>query len=373
MPWAAAAAAATAMAMAHDNLNRTATEVQIRADAAERAIEALRPRRLVETEVFRRDDAMSSVFRWWVPALGVDGQYAYRELDPGPPPEVFDRVATERVARLLHGFEVAGLLREEMRDCMIRVAARVSAEIMRSSIETWRAARAPARVAIGPSLVTIDHALLQPNDAWRTHEFAARPEAVRFIPYGGGGAGGAGDWRGNPGEGGGGTFAIAPDERARVRIEDVSGLVDLVYGVHAFRPEALTHMLYGDFDTTARKPRRGSPERKALDLLVRHLSPVQRQQFDSDGSFPVLVTRGEHAGRKFTIKSHHSFNVYGSRGDSYCARPVIECPLYDQLLTQKLMLEHAPDQFFSVANVHGAIPRRPRSWNIPSFLGPSFG
>ncbi len=88
-------------------------------------------------------------------------------------------------------------------------------------------------------------------------------------------------------------------------------------------------------------------EVRARELLLRILSPAQREEFQSHGYFAVDV-----AGRgRFCILPSTMFNViHMETGDSYCALPRAEVPLSDLMLSQKLLLENDPGQFFSVAN-----------------------
>jgi hypothetical protein len=77
------------------------------------------------------------------------------------------------------------------------------------------------------------------------------------------------------------------------------------------------------------------------------LSPDQRAHYESHGSFMVDVPgRGT-----FCILPRTAFNVVqlGS-GDAYCCICETPVPLPDLMLAQKLMLELAPEGFFSIAN-----------------------
>ncbi|HMK23517.1 MAG TPA: hypothetical protein VK466_14370 [Terriglobales bacterium] len=103
---------------------------------------------------------------------------------------------------------------------------------------------------------------------------------------------------------------------------------------------------------------RMAAEVRARKLLLRTLSPVQREEFESRGYFSVQVPKRG----KFWILPSSVFNVlHAATGTSYCAGPRAEVPLSDLMLAQKLLLESDPDAFFEVANrraelVPGRIP-----------------
>jgi hypothetical protein len=91
----------------------------------------------------------------------------------------------------------------------------------------------------------------------------------------------------------------------------------------------------------------GEAEARATALLLRMLTPAQREEFEGHGYFTVDV-----AGRgRFCILPSNFFNVlHIETGDSYCAAPKIHFPLPDLMLCQKLLLENDPERFFKVAN-----------------------
>ena len=92
---------------------------------------------------------------------------------------------------------------------------------------------------------------------------------------------------------------------------------------------------------------RTAAEVRARKLLLRTLTPVQREEFELRGYFSVQVAK---RGR-FWILPSTVFNVlHAETGTSYCAGPRGEVPLSDLMLAQKLMLENDPEAFFSVAN-----------------------
>jgi hypothetical protein len=92
---------------------------------------------------------------------------------------------------------------------------------------------------------------------------------------------------------------------------------------------------------------RTAAEVRASELLLRMLSPVQRDDFRLHGYFAVQVARRG----KFWILPSPMFNVlHADTGNCYCAAPRAEVPLSDLMLAQKLLLENNPEAFFAVAN-----------------------
>lgn len=96
---------------------------------------------------------------------------------------------------------------------------------------------------------------------------------------------------------------------------------------------------------------------KAHKLLCRHLTEEQRQTLADHGWF---VVQGGMTKRKFRIrKSPHLIANIDLLGMDdivvarYCGHAELgDMPIWDHLLTQKLMLEHAEDDFFAIANEH---------------------
>jgi hypothetical protein len=88
-------------------------------------------------------------------------------------------------------------------------------------------------------------------------------------------------------------------------------------------------------------------EARAHALLVRLLSPAQREEFERRNCVTVTVPgRG-----RFAILPRRTLNVLNlDSGECYCCVTAAEVPLSDLMLAQKLLLEQDPDQFFAVAN-----------------------
>jgi len=89
-----------------------------------------------------------------------------------------------------------------------------------------------------------------------------------------------------------------------------------------------------------------SADARAKELLVRVLSPSQREQYQRYGYFTVRLEFGSYC-----ILPRTRFNVVNMQtGTAYCAGPEVAVPLADLMLAQKLCLEHDPDRFFRMAN-----------------------
>lgn len=87
-------------------------------------------------------------------------------------------------------------------------------------------------------------------------------------------------------------------------------------------------------------------EIRARRLLIRLLSPAQREDFELYGGFTVRVSgRGN-----FLVSARPMFNVTDIETRTcYCAAPEGSLPMSDQMLAQKLVLENDPERFFRAA------------------------
>lgn len=119
-----------------------------------------------------------------------------------------------------------------------------------------------------------------------------------------------------------------------------------------------------------------TPDQRARNLLMSHLSPQQMQTFEKHGWFEVVgaktrrtyrIYRGDRADLNNMLISEladsHSvgFNIYigrnvtwmqkGRRMASFCAYPYATIPNCDKLLAQKLALEdvEGEDKFLNMA------------------------
>lgn len=114
--------------------------------------------------------------------------------------------------------------------------------------------------------------------------------------------------------------------------------------------------IYGDFAPPPEDPK---AKQKARELLIRNLDAGQEKSFKKDGEFRVTAKDG----KAYTIKTARSFNVVGPDGAKYCGQ-LRDTPVEDQMLAQKLLLEHEPEKFFKNANVSPAPTGREFQYSI---------
>lgn len=94
-------------------------------------------------------------------------------------------------------------------------------------------------------------------------------------------------------------------------------------------------------------------EAKAKALLLMCLTPTQQAEFAEHHYFTIEVDHkvsGLPTGA-FRIAKGSSFNVtHVESGETFCVVAQEKVPVYDQMLTQKLLLEQEPERFFKTAN-----------------------
>lgn len=93
-------------------------------------------------------------------------------------------------------------------------------------------------------------------------------------------------------------------------------------------------------------------ERKAEELMMRFLSPEQRDEFRRLSLFTVHLPNGN----RYQVRKGHAGNVYkiGEREklvERLCIHTRETVPDFDNMLAQKLFLESNEDEFRRVANV----------------------
>jgi len=91
-------------------------------------------------------------------------------------------------------------------------------------------------------------------------------------------------------------------------------------------------------------------EEKALQLLLENLTENQRAIYESTGAIPIEC----QSGRKYHIRKGISQNVHeldekGHTARRLCFHPS-DCPVYDVMLAQKLMLESCEEEARGIAN-----------------------
>lgn len=117
------------------------------------------------------------------------------------------------------------------------------------------------------------------------------------------------------------------------------------------------------FDERQRRWREEAEERrrqqeianaKAEKLLLQHLTPEQRDEYQRLKRFHVHLPDGRvyriqkgWAGNVKLVESAEDERVL----ESLCIHPRIRCPDQDNMLAQKLMLEHSEEEFRRIANI----------------------
>jgi hypothetical protein len=91
-------------------------------------------------------------------------------------------------------------------------------------------------------------------------------------------------------------------------------------------------------------------DEKALALLEENLTEDQRQVFKETGVIPVQC----QSGRRYHIRKGIAGNVHeldekGGTKRRLCFHPS-DCPVYDVMLSQKLMLEICEEDALKIAN-----------------------
>jgi len=96
--------------------------------------------------------------------------------------------------------------------------------------------------------------------------------------------------------------------------------------------------------------------RRARNLLLAHLNPTQREMFERHDSF---YAKGGTSGTEYLIHNNSTHNVHVRHKlgtTAFCAVLTHSEPLCDQLLAQKLMIEHHEGKFLGVAIISGVWP-----------------
>lgn len=126
------------------------------------------------------------------------------------------------------------------------------------------------------------------------------------------------------------------------------------------RAYAQQYAIQAERDRVAEKARRAVMHR-AEELLVSHLNPAQLAEYKKDKRFMVhgrsgaryLIECDRYAGNIIQINKPLIGSEVRRR---LCCHARSDIPLGDQILTQKLLLEHHEDEFVRTANIT-AMPR----------------
>lgn len=102
---------------------------------------------------------------------------------------------------------------------------------------------------------------------------------------------------------------------------------------------------------SARRKKQDECEARARGILLEFLDQKQRAEFEEYKRFRV---QGQD-GYRYVIEHKFAHNVYRIEGETkvveYCLVSTGHVPIYDLMLTQKLLLESNPEPFFAKANV----------------------
>ena len=90
---------------------------------------------------------------------------------------------------------------------------------------------------------------------------------------------------------------------------------------------------------------------KARKLLLEHLRPEQAASFEKDEHFEVLAM----SGRRYRIKlgwggNSEELNDVRKVVNRFCIHPREQVPHHDNMLAQKLLIEHDEERFLDIAN-----------------------
>lgn len=134
---------------------------------------------------------------------------------------------------------------------------------------------------------------------------------------------------------------------ARNRVSDINDLMRRVFADARAREEERD--LFSTVNGIVSQHGRAEAEARARLLLLSCLNVEQRNEFEATGKFRVHLRDG----RCFLIESRSVHNVVQLEGErrvrTFCITS-LGLPLYDVLLSQKLMLEGATEAFFAIAN-----------------------
>jgi len=101
----------------------------------------------------------------------------------------------------------------------------------------------------------------------------------------------------------------------------------------------------------ADKKKEDAIKRRARKILFSLLDETQREEFKKKKSFHVLGKDGF----TYLVTGRYQHNVFriedGRRTFEYCIITKNHVPLYDQMLSQKLLLESSPQMFLNISNI----------------------
>ena len=108
----------------------------------------------------------------------------------------------------------------------------------------------------------------------------------------------------------------------------------------------------GDYGTAERIAKREEANNKALALLKKSLTKIQLERFEQDECIPIDTAKGN----RYLIEKKGQINILVLDKDNKPIRKLCttigDCPIYDNMLAQKLYLETCEEEFLKIAHVH---------------------
>jgi len=106
---------------------------------------------------------------------------------------------------------------------------------------------------------------------------------------------------------------------------------------------------YGIAESIAK---REEANNKALALLKKSLTKIQLERFEQDECIPIDTAKGN----RYLIEKKGQINILVLDKDNKPIRKLCttigDCPIYDNMLAQKLYLETCEEEFLKIAHVH---------------------
>ena len=125
-------------------------------------------------------------------------------------------------------------------------------------------------------------------------------------------------------------------------------------------PETAEQRKAREDESRKREKVRLEAEEKAKKLLLDNLDQEQAEQYKKEKKFRVTAPSGERYEFDCTKRMHnvHRIDQSGMKKTEYCIYLTGDCPLPDNHLAQKLLLEHDEPRFLKTANKRELVSSR---------------
>lgn len=134
-------------------------------------------------------------------------------------------------------------------------------------------------------------------------------------------------------------------------------------GIYSYRQRELTaeeqqqieeNRIRYQEETKRKEEAKVKAEKVAEELLIDHLSGLQKSDWKKNKYFSVVSPKGRNL-RLLPRRTSNieEFDSQNKRIGVYCIHPDFEIPINDQLLMQKMMIEHHEEEFFKIAIKRG--------------------